>query len=335
MHRLLVLLRVLLSLASLVELAACGKRSTPSPVTSIYQFPDDTFIENLFALPSGHILLTTFNSGNLLSIDPRATTPTPQNIAKLGDATGLTAIAALPLNLYAVAGGIHGPFSFVNNTMALYVVLVMGHQLASIVVASIPVPGTMMMNGLAALPHRPFTVLSADSIGGRLLRINTVTRQVDVAWTDAAFGSGGNPNMPLGINGLKIVGDWLYFTNSGRGTFARVPIDHNGNKVGSIQVIATLPTPANMTNAYDDFDFDRCGNAYVALHSSSVVKITPSGQQTVVAGGPGAIPKLKSPTSVSTAPDGKSIYISTGGGEFEGPTITGGQVLELELPSNC
>lgn len=332
MHRLLVHLVTLLSVqvVSLVELAACKL----CPATAIYQFPDDTFIENLLGLPSGHILLSTFGSGDLLSIDPHAPSPTPRTVAKLGDATGLTAIAPLPLNLYAVAGGVHAPFGFVNNTMALYVVSVNGPGPTGVVVTSIPVPGTMMMNGLAALPNRPSTLLSADSIGGRLLRINAITREVDVAWTDPAIGPGVNTDMPFGINGIKIAGNYLYFTNSGQGTFARVLIDHDGNKAGSVQVIATLPAPVNMSYAFDDFDFDRCGNAYVAMHSSWVVKITPSGELTVVAGGPGFTPELESPTSVSTAADEKSIYISTGG-EFAGPVITGGQVVKLKLPSNC
>ncbi|KAK4151599.1 hypothetical protein C8A00DRAFT_35747 [Chaetomidium leptoderma] len=202
MRRFLVHLFLLLSLASPVTLAAC--------VAPIYQYGDGTFIENLLALPSGNILLSTFGSGNLVSIDPNARNPTPRNVAKLSTATGLTAIAELPGNLYAVGAGVHTEFGFANNSMALFVVKVTGHQPTGAVVASIPVPGTSMMNGLAALPRRPFTVLSADSIGGRLLRINTLTHQVDVAWTDPAIGSGGNMNIPLGINGLKIRGKWLY-----------------------------------------------------------------------------------------------------------------------------
>ena len=334
MSRFLVRLSVLLSLAGFIELATCA--STPPRLSSIYQYPDDTFIENLLALPSGDVLLSTFGSGNLLSIDPNARNPVPQKVAKLGDATGITAIAALPNHLYAVAGGTHTSFGFLNNTMTLFVVLAVGSRPTGAVVNSIPVPGTAMMNGLAALPSNPFTVLSADSVGGRLLRINTLTRKVDVAWADAALGGGGNTDIPLGINGLKIVGNWLYFTNSGQGTFAKVAIDKKGNKVGSVQVIAKLPKPANVSYAYDDFDFDRCGNAYVALHSSRVVRITPEGKQTTVAGCAGTAPVLKSPTSVSTAADGKSIYICTGG-DFAGPNITGGAVLKLrlDLPKRC
>ncbi|KAK4110897.1 hypothetical protein N656DRAFT_184733 [Canariomyces notabilis] len=329
MHLLLVRVLVLLSLAGLAEVAACG--NPPPSATSIYQYANATFIENIFVLPSGYLLLSTFDTANLVALDPRVASPTVRNVVALGNTTGHTAVAALPNNLYAVAAGEHTPFGFVNNTMALYVVSITGAPPRGSVVTSIPVPGTMMMNGLAALPRRPYTVLSADSIAGRLLRINTITRQVDVAWTDAALGSGGNPDIPLGVNGLKIVGDWLYFTNSGQGTLARVRIDAEGNKVGSVQVITTLPTPATMANAYDDFDLDRCGNAYAALHPDKVVKIAPNGVQTVVAGN-GTGPTLESPTAVKLALDGKSIYISTGG-NFAGPTITGGQVLNLKLCS--
>lgn len=338
MHRLLLRLFTLLPLAGLVELAACGKGGTPPTLTQIYQYPDDTFIENLLSLPSGEILLSTFASGDLVSIDPRAPTPTPRTLARLGDdATGLTAIVRLPFNQYAVAGGTYMPFGFVNNTMALHVVKLGTAASAGAVVASIPVPGTTMMNGLAALPHRPFTLLSADSVEGRLLRIDTLTRRVDVAWADPAFATGGTPETRLGINGIKIVGDWLYFTNSGQGTFSQVRIDRDGNRAGNVQVIARLPAPANVTYAFDDFDFDRCGNAYVAMHSSWIVKISPGGELTTVAGGgqgPANAPAIKAPTSVSTAADGKSVYISTGG-DFLAPPVTGGQLLRLDLPRDC
>ncbi|KAM7212105.1 hypothetical protein V8F06_012505 [Rhypophila decipiens] len=331
------LLFVLISYAMLAACIPAGS-PPPSPVTQIYQFSDATFVENLHVLPSGHVLLTTLSTGHLFSVDPKAHNPTPGIVATLGNTTALTGIAALPGNsLYAVTGGTHTSFGFLPGSMSLFVVLITqlpnkaprGH-----VVTSIPFPDTSIMNGLDALPKQPLTLLSADSIGGRILRINTLTGQTDVAWSDPAIGSG-NPSLPLGINGLKIVGDFLYFTNSGQGTFGRVPIDKFGNKVGAAQILATLPSPSNLSYAFDDFDFDRCGNAYVALHDTQVIKITPGGVQSVFAGGLGGVPPFRSPTSVATANDGKSIYVSTGGDRTATPP--GGQLLSVKLPvpNNC
>ncbi|KAK3323017.1 hypothetical protein B0H66DRAFT_555664 [Apodospora peruviana] len=314
---------------------------TPPRAKLVYAFPNDTFIENLHVLPrSGHILLTTLSSGRLLSIDPDAANPSPRALAQLGTATGLTGIAELGrpgLGVYAVTGGTHAGFRFAPGSMAVFVVLVVplrpNHPPSAVVVSSIPFPDTTMMNGLAPLVDDPFTVLSADSLQGRILRINTVTRVADVAFADAALSPGGNPAMPLGINGLRVVGDYLYFTNSGQGTYGRVPIDRLGNKTGNAQILATLGSSTNLTFAFDDFNLDRCGYAYVSLHDSQVVKITPDGVLSAFAGGPGAVPAILSPTSVALANDGASIYVTTGGLGTMAPP--GGQLLNYEIPTLC
>lgn len=103
-------------------------------------------------------------------------------------------------------------------------------------------------------------------------------------------------------------------------------IDKQGNKAGEIEVLARSPLPREI---YDDFAFDSAGNAYVAVHSSSVFKITPEGEQTLLAGGIGSS-VFQEPTSVALAKDEKSIYVSTGGAFARDPK-TGGQVVQVWL----
>lgn len=199
-------------------------------------------------------------------------------------------------------------------------------------VDTIPVPDTRMMNGMAALPNKPHVILSADSLGGRILRVNTSTREVSVACTDAALGqSEDNLKHPLGINGLRILGSYLYFTNSAQGTFARFPIDDDGNKIGNVEIMARLESDGNISHAYDDFAFDNRGNAYVALHHLSVVKITPDGGQTTIARNQTDL-TFREPTSVLVAKDSKSIYVSTGSTTIEGKRY-GGQVIRVDISS--
>ncbi|KAK3380945.1 hypothetical protein B0H63DRAFT_474627 [Podospora didyma] len=313
---------VLLWLASEINPADCRKHVPPA-VTQVYQYPDDTWIENLAILSSRHLLLTAFNIGSgsaakLLTIDPDSVNPTPHVIAKLGNATALTGISALPGNRYAISGGEYGTFAFVNGTMSLFIVSIKGNPPTGSVIDAIPVPDTLMMNGMVAVPSQPFTVLSADGVGGRILRINTRTRQVDVTWADPSLlGPGGNTALPVGVNGLRIRHGWLYFTNSGQGLFARVRIDRAGNKVGSeVQIIAKLTGPVDLTNAFDDFDLSSDGAAYVALEGSSILKFTSRGvQTTLVAGGQGSAVVVKTPTSVAVEDDGRMLYVTTGGGQ--------------------
>lgn len=289
-----------------------------------------TFVENLHVLSNGNILLSTLDSPGLLyTVDPRAAKPVATQVANLPsfhNITGLTGIVSLGDDLYAISGGVHTSYAFDEGSMHVYIVSLQTNS----VVDDIAVPNTTSLNGLAALPGQPHTLLSADSIGGRIIRIDTRTKDVSVVIEDEALHPGAGAALAVGINGLKTrtlsTGDFIYFTNSALGTFARVLIDKQGNKAGKIEVLARSPSAEEI---YDDFAFDCAGNAYVAVHSHSVFKITPDGEQTLLAGGVNSSTFLE-PTSVALANDEKSIYVSTGGA-FAGDPITGGQLVQVWL----
>lgn len=307
-------------------------RST-GQTTQIFQYNDGTFIENISILPNGHLLLAALDSPELLVLNPKATDPTVKAIATLPGVTSLAGLTPIGPGLYAVSGGNHTSFSYEKGSMKVFVVSLKHSPenpswIEGTVVKSIPVVDTNMLNGMAAVPHQPHIVLSHDSIQGRLFHVDTQTGEVSVASTDPAFGLGNNTSVPLGANGIKIRGDHLYFTNSAQGTFARVRLDAKGYPTGTIEKIAQLDGPITVENAYDDFTFDREGNAYVTLHSSTIVKITPDGEQSTFAGGNSSTTFLE-PTSAVLANDGKSIYVSTGGNYDSG--AGGGQVVQVEI----
>ncbi|KAI4859136.1 hypothetical protein F4820DRAFT_440672 [Hypoxylon rubiginosum] len=214
--------------------------------TQLFEFKN-TFIENLHTLPDGSILLTTFGSGDLWALNPDASPATIRKVATLDGSTGLSGIASLGNGLYAVSGGEHSLFKFTKGSMKVYVVSVAGEGQEGEVIDSIPVADTNMMNGMASLPSRPYVVFSADSIGGRILQIDTRARKVSVALEDAALGPGSDAVVPLGVNGLRIEGNYVYFTNSAQGTFGRFPIDNNGKNTGSVEIISRLDKPASIT----------------------------------------------------------------------------------------
>ncbi|KAI0876616.1 hypothetical protein GGS24DRAFT_450926 [Hypoxylon argillaceum] len=307
-------------------------RETPHLLTGnvVFQFPNRAFIENLHVLHNGHILFSTLTSGNLYILNPKSSNPSPVIVVSLVGSTGLTGIVPLGQGRYAISGGIHSSFSFVRGSMRLYVVSMESSDPAGAEVTDIiPVPDTSMMNGMVALPNRPHTVLSADSIDGRIYRVNTETKEVSVAFADPALAPGDSPGIPFGANGLKLRGGYLYFTNSALGTYARVSIDDNGDKTGNVEVLATLGSAASPSNAYDDFDFDAQGNVYIAVHSASINRVTPNGEQSLFAGGSDST-TFKEPTSVAMAEDGKSIYVTTGG-TIVGNTTYGGQIINVKL----
>lgn len=285
------------------------------------------FIENLQVLRDGRILLSTLDSSGLLYVlDPNAQKPSAVQIANLSSfngTSGVTGMAPLGTNLYAVTGGVHTSYAFETGSMHVFIVSLDSNS----VVDSIAVPGAPTLNGLAALPQCPHILLSADSIGGRIWRIDTRTKKVTVAIESDALMPGDSAVLAVGINGLRVHGGYVYFTNSNQGTFARFRIDKLGNQIGAIEVIAKATSADNI---YDDFTFDAAGNAYVAVHSYSVVKITPGGVQSLFYGGDPNSSILHEPTSVALANDGLSIYMSTGG-NFAATPATGGQVVQIWL----
>ncbi|KAI1472422.1 uncharacterized protein F4812DRAFT_464530 [Daldinia caldariorum] len=295
-----------------------------------------TFIENITVRTDGTLLLSTFENGRLYSLDPKAAAPKPELVAEFPGANGITGVVANSPNVFTVTGGEQKPFRFTLGSMKVYTVTLPGPGQPAVVKTVAEVPDTEMLNGLAALPSRPHVVLSADSIRGRIFRIDTATGAVDVAFSDPALEP--DDAFPLGVNGLKIFGSHLYFANSAKGSFGRVPIGPDGSKTGDVEIVARIPGAPGPSNVYDDFDIARRpgggggGNptAYVAAMLNKVFSIDlVTGEQKLFFGG-GDSTALVRPTSVATAKDGKSIYVVTAGFEdFSGPAK--GQVVEIPI----
>lgn len=321
------------SLSSPAQAAPTAAVAATAPqVSQLYEFSYPISVQNLVALPNGCLLLSTSANADLHYIDPEALYPAAQKVATLPDTTALTGFAALGDGFYAVSGG-GAPSNADKKDCAdgsssgglqVYVVKVDTEGDVKVTVDhSIAVPDTSSMEGMAALPAHARTVLSADAIGGRILRIDTDTNTVDVAFENDAL-KPGDGAAHRGVTGIKIRDDHLYFTNAAKGTFGRFPIDADGAATGDVEILAHL----DGTDSYGDFGFDAMGNAFVAVHPSSVHKITPAGAQSVFAGG--ANSTFLGPTSAVVSNDGKSIYVSTAG-ENTGFPISGGQVMKVQV----
>lgn len=291
----------------------------------IYRFPNDTFIENATVLKDGRLLLNTFDDARIYVIEPSSPKPEAQLLVKVPGVNRVTGIAQTGSNTFAVSAGIEGvPFQFVNGS-ALIATLDIGPGASGqspILTVVAKIPNTVMLNGMTALPHFPHVVLSADSVDGRIFRIDTITGRVTVVFQNELLRPGYDAQkVPLGANGLEIHKGYLYFTNSDLQFFARIMIDPSGQRFGAIKRIYSLPTA--QLNVFDDFSITRHGVAYICSNPDSLVKVTPGGQlKTII--GPNSDTKLLSPTSVVLAKDEKSAYVVTGGNG------SGGQVIQVQ-----
>ena len=143
------------------------------------------------------------------------------------------------------------------------------------------------------------------------------------------------PQLPVGVNGLKLDGRTLYFTNSAQNLLAQVDIDlKTGTARGPASKIVNGLPPAV---GYDDFALDRKGNAYVTSAAGNFIERVDlrSGKQTIVAGAIDST-DIAEPTAAAFGRDGKEdiLFVTTAGGLFfpvNGNTSVGGQVVAVKV----
>lgn len=333
---------------SFLALGLLTTTSLAFTATEIFSFTpsNPVFIENLFVLPDNRILLTHFGGPGPDSplYVLNQTSGTVSVVASLPNSTAQTGIAALGGNKYAITTGVVGAnFEFINGSVAAHIISLAPGSGSAALLDTIPIPNTINTNGLVSLPaagtSNRHILLSADSRGFRVLKINTATRTTSVAFSDPLFG--GNPNITqsigiTGVNGLNLrPGKWwngyVYFTNSAQGIYGRVKVNSAGDKVGSVQVISTIATPPAQDNFFDDLAVSRFGNGYVSWQTNKLIRVDGvTGAQTVVLGpGVGGV-TLRYPTSVKMGLSGREVYVATGGIDGSG-NLLGGQVVKVEL----
>ena len=117
----------------------------------------------------------------------------------------------------------------------------------------------------------------ADAAEGIMWRVNTSNGGYDIAIDDEAF-KATNPALPLGVDGIHITDEHLYFTNPGSNLLGKIPIDDYGNPTGPVE---------NMTSKLvfpDDFALRADGTAFPA-GANTLWRVDPNGEVKVLAGG--------------------------------------------------
>lgn len=190
------------------------------------------------------------------------------------------------------------------------------------------IPQAVGPNGMTALGSHG--VLIGDAAAGVVYHVDTHSGAYQVAIDDPLLKPVSGAPFVIGINGLHINGEQLYFTNSDQAIFARVPVDSsNGTAKGAVEVLAS-------TGLVDDFTLDNAGNAFIAQNGlNTIEKFTPSyrsgvnGTVAVVAGSNDS-PVLSSPTATKfgrTWADSKVLYATTGG--LFNETLGSGKVVGI------
>ncbi|KAI1284314.1 hypothetical protein F5Y07DRAFT_405240 [Xylaria sp. FL0933] len=301
-----------------------GRQSSSSSPVQLFNFSTPIPFENSFLASESQLLATSLDSNTLYQINPLAKSPEAEAVAQLPGATAVTGVTQIAPGKFAVLSGVSTdqPYGYSNETVWT-VDLNSGDT--AVVKAVAHLPDAVLLNGIAALPAAPHVVLITDSIAYCIWRVDTTTGAVDKVIEDATFSVPANASFPLGPNGLKIHAGHAYFTNTGAGLFARVPITAAGAKAGDVEILATVPAGTN----FDDFAVDeRSGVAYLSQSPGAVVRVAPGGATSFVVGADGDA-TLAGPTSITLPKGGKKkAYVTTRGDAADGVS---GQLWEISL----
>jgi len=134
-------------------------------------------------------------------------------------------------------------------------------------------PEAQHLNGITRLKDTIYLI--ADSNKGAIWKLDISDGSVSM-WLKHDLLERPSPEEPYpGVNGIKVFKNTVYISNTTKFLMAKIPVLDDG-AAGQLEV-----TKGGVF--LDDFTFDKEGNIYAATHMFSVVKITQTGEVSIIA----------------------------------------------------
>lgn len=296
------------------------------PPRTVYQFPNPTWLENIAAMRNGSLLVSVIGQGNVQIVNPLVTPATAALVVKLPLANAVLGITELDDNIFAVAAGNVTPANApVIGSFSIWSIDLSNKHRSAKVSKIADTPNVSMINGLEKLDKH--TLLLADSWTGNIAYLDTRTKQTGVWFKHASTASNFSaPGLPLGVNGIKVHGDYVYYTNTVQSSLNYVRVDRStGKALGQVKTIAQGEAIA----VPDDFAF---------LRDGSIVLGRPMGNEVVRVGKDGSVQVLAKAEGVTAVALGRTkkdedvVYLSSMGGfNADGSVKDGGRVIAVEI----
>ncbi|KAJ4332237.1 hypothetical protein N0V87_008540 [Didymella glomerata] len=316
-----VLTRILAVTASLFF--ASTHADTPR---TIYQFPNPTWLENIAAMRNGSLLVTVTGRPEVHIVNPLVTPSVASLVAIIPDTNAVFGITELYDNVFAVAAGNSTPDNApVRGSFSVWSIdLTHDHGIMEIGKIA-DVPGVGMINGLAALNSH--TLLLADSWKGNVASLDVKTGKSSLWLDDKSTASNFSaPGLPLGVNGIKVHRDWVYYSNTVQSSLNRIRLDRTTSAVvNDVETLAQGDTIA----VPDDFAVLKSGSVILGRPlSDEVMRVRKDRKKEIIA-------KVEGITAAALGRAEKNkdvVYLSSMGGfNINGSVKAGGRIVAVQL----
>ena len=329
----------LLSLAISSPISSHAIRAAQSSptLTSIHNFTPGTWVENLAVRANGQILATLLTTPEVYQVDPNPSAAHPLTLVHtFPDYLGCVGITELGNDIFYVVTG-NFSISTAASTPGSYSVWKLnmagftagGSPAAATKVADFPQSNNL--NGMTPLGNGDEdTLLIADAGAGAVWSLNVHTGAVKKAITDPLMAPTSGATPPIGINGVKVRDQSLYFTNTDQGLVGKVNLNADGEATGPAVTVVENATSA------DDFQFDSRGDLFMAgddelrfrggLNGSSSAPVVVTNSSLVVGSTAVAFGRLPG--------DLGSLYVTTNGGTAQyvsGQLTNPGRIVKVDV----
>ena len=247
-------------------------RTPQLPAVPFYIFSDGNQAENVIPRASGQLLVTVNSVPELYQINPFVN-QTGGLVHHFDGYTALFGIVELQTDVfYVTAGNFTGApdfWGFAGSFSVFQVDLRKNPdpttaQSAVKVSKVVDVPEAGLLDGFAVLNTSAGLFVSGDTQSGTIFLINVKNGTATAIYQDAMLmGTTTDRESGLshiGINGLKVQGTDMYFTNTAKNTYGKVPVG-----CMTARPNCGAGVIANYGTITDDFSFDNNGNQFISL----------------------------------------------------------------------
>lgn len=310
----------LLALAFIIPILLRLSNAQEVQLRTVYQFPNGTWVENIAVRSNGMLLVTLVNTPELWEVDPF------ENSARLihhfEEATMCNGVTELQEDVFTVIASnvIHQvEFDSVDQVERV-------SEVVNVTEAGV-------LNGMATFDAQSGVVVVSDSLYGLVWRIDVSDGSYDIVLQDATMIPRTGRRSLIGINGIKVWENFVYYNNCPGELFCRVAVNlDTARAIGPYEIIAEGPLVLA-----DDFVVSPDGISYLAgLDNNIVSRVSQNGTVEIVAGNLNSSALIGATAAAfgRTSEDSNVLYVTTGGGEaapVNGTYVEGGKVVALNL----